>query len=239
VSEGNRDGDRALAPSTLATLRLLLQAVDDAVVAQRPATEFAVEFSECRAAGASTVDLRWLVSGQYCQHLIEVTSSTARTRKFRVATNLAFSDSSCFVLTPTGGELARGYADQHHEQPRASSAAVPETDGTPDSGAEDQSSPDKPCWDRRSRRLTRGLLTVKRFRRSAPNQTVILACFDEAGWPECIEDPIPPVPGSDSKRRLRDTIADLNENQEHPLIHFYGDGTGKLICWKLVDPPAD
>ena len=77
--------------------------------------------------------------------------------------------------------------------------------------------------------------TVKRFRWTAANQETILAAFEEEGWPHRIDDPLPPQPDQDSKRRLSDTIKCLNRKQINQLIHFHGDGTGEGVIWELVE----
>ncbi|MCA9075835.1 MAG: hypothetical protein KDA93_12430 [Planctomycetaceae bacterium] len=67
------------------------------------------------------------------------------------------------------------------------------------------------------------------------NQEVVLCAFEEDGWPERVDDPLPPQPDQDSKRRLADTIKCLNRKQVNKLIHFRGDGTGQGIVWERVD----
>jgi hypothetical protein len=62
----------------------------------------------------------------------------------------------------------------------------------------------------------------------------ILAAFQEEKWTARIDDPLPPVPEQDSKRRLSDTITCLNRNQKHQLIRFHGDGTGEGIIWEFI-----
>jgi hypothetical protein len=68
----------------------------------------------------------------------------------------------------------------------------------------------------------------------AANQERVLAAFEEEGWPVHIDDPLPPSPDQDSKRRLHDTINSLNRNQKCPLIRFVGDGTGQGVRWEFV-----
>ena len=66
------------------------------------------------------------------------------------------------------------------------------------------------------------------------NQELILAAFEESGWPPRLDDPLPPVPDMDSKRRLRDATARLNGNQKRRLIRFHGDGSGRGLCWEFL-----
>ena len=78
-----------------------------------------------------------------------------------------------------------------------------------------------------------GDIVVKQFKVPALNQERILAAFEEEGWPVHIDDPLPPHPEQDPKRRLHDTINSLNRNQKNPLIRFLGNGNGQGIRWEL------
>jgi hypothetical protein len=91
-----------------------------------------------------------------------------------------------------------------------------------------------PTWDASRQELRVGNVVVKQFKVPAPNQEVILAAFEEEQWPPRIDDPLPPVPSLDSKRRLHETITSLNRNQKHSLISFHGDGSGQGIRWELA-----
>ena len=67
---------------------------------------------------------------------------------------------------------------------------------------------------------------------------MILAAFQEEGWPRSIDDPLPPKSGISCEQRLRDTIRHLNQHQANRLIVFAGDGTGERVLWRWVsDPP--
>src|SRR5207244_2659213 len=83
-----------------------------------------------------------------------------------------------------------------------------------------------------NRELCVGNRVIKRFRQPAESQELILLAFEEQGWQKEIDDPLPPHHEVDSKLRLRHTIDNLNRHQQVPLIHFYGDGTGKRIGWE-------
>jgi hypothetical protein len=62
----------------------------------------------------------------------------------------------------------------------------------------------RPAWDATRRTLTfRG--RQKRYRSDAGKQMLVLAAFEEEGWPEQIDDPIEPG-------KIRDTVKALNEN---------------------------
>ena len=92
-----------------------------------------------------------------------------------------------------------------------------------------------PTWDSERRELRIRETIIKLFKWTAANQETILAAFEEEDWPHRIDDPLPPHPDQDSKRRLSDTIKCLNRKQINQQIHFRGDGTGKGITWELVE----
>jgi hypothetical protein len=91
-----------------------------------------------------------------------------------------------------------------------------------------------PVWDAEHHELSLDSVVVKRFRTPAPIQERILATFEEDGWPERIDDPLPHVQGQDSKRRLHNAINCLNRSHLTRAIHFYGDGTGTGILWRRL-----
>ncbi|QDV81768.1 hypothetical protein TBK1r_06880 [Stieleria magnilauensis] len=92
-----------------------------------------------------------------------------------------------------------------------------------------------PEWNADSRRLQIDGQIVKRFKWPAANQEAVLCAFEEEGWPERIDDPLPPQPEQDAKRRLADTIKCLNRKQVNELMHFRGDGTGEGVVWERHD----
>ena len=75
---------------------------------------------------------------------------------------------------------------------------------------------------------------VKRFRRLAQNQQTVLAVFQEEGWPERIDNPIPANDICDAQSRLHDTIKSLNRNHipDPSPLRFRGDGTGTGVVWE-------
>jgi len=93
-----------------------------------------------------------------------------------------------------------------------------------------------PHWDPVRQELRLGEVVVKQFKVPAANQERVLAAFQEEGWPRRIDDPLPPSPDLDPKRRLHETISSLNRNLLRPWIHFHGDGTGQGIRWRLLIP---
>ncbi len=97
-----------------------------------------------------------------------------------------------------------------------------------------------PFWDASNRRLWLGELLVKEFRRPATNQITVLWVFQEEGWTGShIDDPLPRDDldtDADAKRRLHDTIRNLNRGMLAGTIRFHGDGTGEGVIWEYEAP---
>ena len=224
--------------------------------------DFAVEIQELRAEGVSNNDLRWLVCKGFVLHADEITSLGDNRRTFQTIGRLNFCKRTCFVLTEEGAKLVlelRGReSNEHIPLLSANGCAHGDKENGPggnghrlvafaDADAEtplpqvpvltpkNASPPSRPCWDRDRQELRVGTLIVKQFKVPAPNQETILAAFQEEGWPHRIDDPIPPHPDKEPKRRLHDTIISLNRNQRTPLIRFLGDGSGQGVRWEPTD----
>jgi hypothetical protein len=96
-----------------------------------------------------------------------------------------------------------------------------------------------PVWDPDRQELRLGSTVVKQFKVPAINQEIVLASFQEEGWPVRIDDPLPPQAGFEPKRRLHETITSLNRNQKRRLISFHGDGSGQGVRWQpALDHPS-
>ena len=96
------------------------------------------------------------------------------------------------------------------------------------------SSPLTPHYDNQRHQLRLNGHLVKEFKAPAINQELVLAAFQEEGWPPRIDDPLPPAPEQDPKRRLHDTNKCLNRHHKHAAIHFRGDGTGEGVVWEFT-----
>jgi hypothetical protein len=92
-----------------------------------------------------------------------------------------------------------------------------------------------PSWDRAHRVLVFAGQVIKRFNWPARNQELILTAFEEMGWPDRIDDPLPITEGISQKDRLHDTIKCLNRKRIIKSIRFAGDGTGQGVCWRPSD----
>lgn len=92
----------------------------------------------------------------------------------------------------------------------------------------------KPHYDAEEHELWyRGRL-VKRFIRSAPWQEMILAAFEEEGWPGSIDDPLPGTRTGDPVERLHDAVKGLNHAQAAKLLRFHTARQGRGIRWEAV-----
>jgi hypothetical protein len=211
-----------------AGLLILLEAYSYALELQRSVWDFAVEIPVLRKTGLTNSDLRSLVCRGVAEHAAEVTGNTSNCRVFHRTGRFTFTKGTCFVLTEAGAVLARQLHDapsQPVESPRHASTTA--------------SASPVPEWDKERQELRLGEFVVKQFKVPAPNQEIILASFQEEGWPPRIDDPLPPQPDQDAKRRLHDTINTLNRHQKHELIRFLGDGTGEGIRWELLSSEQD
>jgi hypothetical protein len=91
-----------------------------------------------------------------------------------------------------------------------------------------------PRWDPNHLQLSWGFVVVKRFTKQPDEQKRLLDAFEEQGWSQSIDDPLPPKKGKNPRRRLKHTIKNLNRRQVNPVIHFSGRGDGKGICWRFI-----
>jgi hypothetical protein len=100
-------------------------------------------------------------------------------------------------------------------------------------------SPSRPKWHSDLHELHFNGSIIKRFKLPARNQELILAAFEEEGWPNRIDDPLPQNGDLDPRQRLRNTIVTLNRHQLEPLLHFRCDGTGRGVLWERRKPHGD
>jgi hypothetical protein len=172
---------------------------------------------------------------QYVQHARELTLEGDDGRAFRPTGDLTFCERSCFILTEAGISAARRFTEPGERH--LTDALTGEAGGVAGASGDVHNHPDI-HWDPAARKLRMNGQLVKRFKWPAANQEIVLNAFQEEGWPERIDDPLPPHADQDSKRRLSDTIKCLNRKQANPLIHFHGDGTGEGVIWEFVQPGA-
>lgn len=231
----------------IAGLTFLLQAREYADDVQTDIWDFALELRELRSVELGNSDLRWLVMKGYVEHARETTLPGEAQRSFRRTKGLSFNKKTCFVLTDAGAEAAHalGVFEERLDLPHDGSAAKPAaTARRSESQAPSQASAEPPArvvprWDGDLQELRVNGVIVKQFKVPAPNQEMILSAFQEENWPVRIDDPLPPHPDQDAKRRLHDTIVSLNRNHKSRFIRFMGDGTGEGVRWTLVTGDAD
>jgi len=225
-----------LSPRVRNGLRMLLQAYEYAVDVEASLWEFAVERPEMRSQGLTSTDLRWLVMKGWVEQGIETTLPGEARRSFRSTKGLRFLKRTGFVLTAVGVEAARAVAGTGFEPIESTEPAEPAI-GEEATGAKSDAMPAArvlPHWDADLQELRVNGLIVKQFKVPAPNQEMVLAAFQEEGWPARIDDPLPPQADQDPKRRLHDTIVSLNRTHKHRLIRFMGDGSGEGVRWTIV-----
>jgi hypothetical protein len=208
-------------------LELLLEARSRAEQIGRDPWDFAEEIQSLRAAGGPGSDLRWLVCQGYAAYAYDATTRAGRKRRFRRAMSLSFTPDSCFVLTDAGVKFARRIHRSNGRQ--GSPNGAPRSRDRPKAAL-----PMVPVWDAGCRRLWYADELVKEFRVPSPNQELILAAFQETGWPPYIDDPLPPQPNIESHKRLHDTINRLNRRQRTKHLRFRGNGGGTGILWEPI-----
>jgi hypothetical protein len=166
-------------------------------------------------------------------------------RSFRRGEGFSFDRTTCVVLTPGGA----AFVDRFLRAPMGSPRSVPPIETTSladgETAALEGGLPgddrrevtirviSRPCWDSMRRELRLCGVVVKRYRVPAHNQELILSAFEEEGWPEHIDDPLPARHDIDPHTRLHDAIHRLNGCQTHRLLRFRGDGSGAGVFWEL------
>lgn len=213
--------------SLLEALSSLRQAQCYAEDSQVDHWQFAVTISELRALGLKTNDLRWLIVKGYAAHKKETTVPGGVERTFCGLSVTFIVEDAAFVLTRLGAEAIRSLHTDAENQTRLpdSSAAAPVPE--PAGGT-------CPIWHSDRRELCYRDRLVKRYRVPARNQMLILAVFEEEGWPEFIDDPLPPAHDIEPHRRLQATVKSLNGRQADARIRFRSSG-GSRIFWNAVD----
>jgi hypothetical protein len=218
----------------LKALAVFLEAHEFARECREDDWEFAVELSALLEAGCSRSTLRWLAWRGHIEHAVETTRPLGPRRSFRRAANLSFASKTCFILTPSGIAMAR------QAEETLDNAAPPSVNGVARPAAS-ADGPTIPYWDSSLRELRLGPLLIKAFSQPSQNQETILAVFQEEGWPVRIDNPLPPQPDRDGRRRLHDAITRLNRHQKRRLLRFHSDNNGDGVRWNIVPaerPPA-
>ena len=240
---------RRIAQRAGPALRQLMDAYEYANELDRSAWDFAVEITVLRKLGLNNSDLRWLICRGYVAQGRELVPEGQQCRTVVPSDKLTFSRRTCFVALEGGLDFLRCVVAPAPvlDENSASTQAECSLGGAPSDGAwvaqftkSDSCGANghalRPQWSRDRQELSVGEQVVKQFKVPAPNQELILSVFQEEGWPIRIDDPLPPHPQQDPKRRLHDTINSLNRSQKASLIRFSGDGKGTGVRWELVHP---
>lgn len=208
--------------------------------------DFALRTGKLYGAGMTSSDLRWLVAKGFAEHGHEKSVYGDPHRSFHRSDGFFFDDETCLVLTPSGAALAEQVLRESVGSPQATlsapapfagkTAALPDAPQATYKTNASAASALRPRWDARRHELLLGGLIVKRFRVPARNQETILSVFEEEGWPEHIDDPLPVTPNIDAPTRLHDAINRLNGCQINPLLRFHGNGNGTGVSWELIQP---
>ena len=207
-------------------LSTLFAAFDYASDSRLDRWQFAVSLADVLSQGATLVDIRWLVLRGFAEHAKETTVPGDANRSFRRLPPTSLPADMCITLSPLGADTLRAVLPGCHTDAGSPVCDIAESDTFARSTV--------PLWDSVRRELRYGNQIVKRYRVPAANQELILAAFQEEGWPQFIDDPLPPRDELDPKRRLQATIKSLNRNQLVPLIRFHGNGNGLQIYWEAV-----
>jgi hypothetical protein len=210
-------------------LALLLQARAYAADLGISPWEFAVEAEELCRYGLSINDTRYLAQLGYVDHARELPANGCRHRRFQPNGEGTPDRRTCFVLNERGLAVVNGTIKPRLEAVRKGQRVVEVSTNAPVG-----KQPNVPFWDAQPRVLSLRDKIVKRFRRRAVNQELILAAFHERGWPTRVGNPLAPQPARVMKRRLSDTVKCLNRGQVHRLIRFRCDGTGEAVIWESL-----
>jgi hypothetical protein len=214
-------------------LELLVTAYNYAEDSRADRWQFAIGLTELQTHGATLADIRWLILRGFAEHARETTNPGDSERSFRKLAATAFPPDTYLVLSDSGaatlkqsfGAVQKKTATRGETSinPVADICLPPTTRATPE-------------WDALRRELRYQDGVIKRYRVPARNQALVLTAFQEMGWPEFIDDPLPPTVDQDSKERLQATIKSLNRNQLARAIRFHGNGNGQQVYWQAIAP---
>lgn len=198
--------------------------------------QLAIRRDELESAGFEALDCRWMIVRGFVDHLNETTFPGDQSRSFRTG-DAILSDRSCFVLTEKGTDFAQDLLNESEPQrdeqfPQREATLRWEVRESPAPTCSAGTDEQPPQWDLDRQELWYSGRLIKRYRIPSPNQIAILSAFEEDEWPPRIDDPLPQHNEIDPRRRLNDTIRNLNRSRISPLIRFSGDGSGQGILWE-------
>lgn len=240
TSEGTHSADNPVKSSAAplselprAGIKMLLRAYAFGQDVGTEMWDFALEIDTLYTSGLTISDLRWLVAKRFVEHGQESSKYGAPHRSFRPGAGYFFTPTTCFVLTADGATFAGHFMKSSDESSRPTSPIETEPPRAQNLNGSTTARL-KPCWDSRRRELSLDGVVIKRFRVPAQVQELILSAFEEEGWPEYIDDPLPVRKDIDPNSRLHDAIYRLNRCQIHRLLRFKGNGDGTAVSWELM-----
>jgi len=157
----------------------------------------------------------------------------------RLATALTYSEKASAALkdaakdlvktVPVAGEQTPTTAEKHAGEGTTHGEVTPVVRGA----AAPKDKKEKPHWDAGSLKLWYKGRLIKKFHTPAETQTVVLAAFEEEGWPDLIDDPLPPKANLRPKRRVRQTVIALNDSHKtkRQMMYFTSERFGEAIGW--------
>jgi hypothetical protein len=220
----------------LAGLAILWRAYTYAQDADADVWDFALRIDRLHNAGLSISDLHWLVAKGTAKHGQETSVYGDPHRSFSRGDGFYFENTTCLVLTRKGAAFASRVLKKAAQTKsiETDETATPSNHSTSTNGGNGSHASAKPHWDPVRRELSVSEKIMKRFRVPAPNQELILAAFQEEGWPDTIDDPLPHSGDTAPQTRLHAAINRLNGKQLDPSLRFHGNGSGNGVCWRLA-----
>jgi len=74
----------------------------------------------------------------------------------------------------------------------------------------------------------------KHFRPDAVNARAVLGAFQQAGWCESVDNPLPEDPEIPRAQLLQTTVSNLNRDLKDWGIRFHAEGKGARVRWEAV-----
>lgn len=171
----------------------------------------------------------WLLYQGLVEHLLPLWPTLADTPSYQPVASVVLQDTSAFVLTKAGEAFYDAFLGKM--------LFPPEQGGNPHEALSWLVFGKLlPRYEKDDRIFAWGAHLLKWFQQPAPNQELLLRTAEELGWRSWLDAPLPQRPCRNPKRRLHDTIADLNRRQQPFLIRFKGDGTGTRFGWMFRRP---
>jgi hypothetical protein len=207
-------------------LSVLLEGYECAEDLRVSPCEFAVEVPTLRALGGTMNTLRWLARRGLAEYVLLPQTRAGTGRRAQHEAYREHPEGPCFILTDRGARVVRGPC------PVSASRLC----GPPLGLSQEASAAALPVWDTSAGELRYLDQLVKGFRKAISNQRAVLDAFQRLGWPEELEDPLPPPEGGviHARERLQDTVKNLNRGHHRRLLRFYGTGRGRVVGWKAL-----